>query len=54
MVLKGSSRPLIRRYLEKIYTHYRRVFDKPIQEVVDAWETDRALKFATSARMSIQ
>lgn len=47
MVLKGSSRPLIRRHLEELHTHYRQVFDKPIQEVVDAWETDRALKFAT-------
>ena len=47
MVLKGSSRPLIREHLEELHTHYRQVFDKPIQEVVDAWETDRALKFAT-------
>ena len=47
MVLKGPSRPLIREHLEKLHTHYRQVFDKPIQEVVDAWETDRALKFAT-------
>ena len=47
MVLKGPSRPLIREHLEELHTHYRQVFDKPIQEVVDAWETDRALKFAT-------